>query len=107
MKHLPKLLIIPLAFGLAVAVWGHFRAVAADASGTNTGANASSVTLTTRTFATLPATTTGTIAYISDGLAGNCGDASCTTFGTTVTGGTGALKLMVWYNGANWTLVGK
>jgi hypothetical protein len=35
------------------------------------------------------------MAYISDGLAGNCGDAACTTFGTTVTGGGGALKLLM------------
>ena len=37
-------------------------------------------------------------------LAANCGDTACTTFGTTVTGGGGALKLLVWYNGAEWTL---
>lgn len=60
------------------------------------------------TFATLPGTpVTGTIAYISDGKASNCGDAACTTWGTTVTGGTGALKLLIWYNSAGWTLIGK
>jgi hypothetical protein len=48
------------------------------------------------TFATLPPATAGTLAYISDGLAANCGDAACTTFGTNVTGGGGALKLFVW-----------
>lgn len=58
-------------------------------------------------FANLPPTTAGTIAYITDGLAGNCGDSSCTTFGTTVTAGGGALKLLVWRNGTNWTLIGK
>lgn len=52
-------------------------------------------------------TGSGKIAYITDGLAGNCGDSSCTTFGTTVTGGSGALKLLMWYDGANWTLIGK
>ena len=35
------------------------------------------------------------------------GDSSCTTWGTTVTGGGGALNLLLWNNGANWTLVGK
>lgn len=59
------------------------------------------------TFASLPATTAGTVAYITDGLAANCGDTSCTTWGTNVTGGTGALKLLVWYNGSHWTLIGK
>jgi hypothetical protein len=43
------------------------------------------------TFATLPRpATAGTLAYISDGLAANCGDAACATFRTAVTGG--ALK---------------
>ena len=55
---------------------------------------------------TLPPATPGTMAYITDGLAANCGDAACTTFGTTVTGG-GALKLFVWADGSHWTLKGK
>jgi hypothetical protein len=59
------------------------------------------------TFASLPAATAGTLAYITNGLATNCGDTTCTTFGTTVTGGGGALKLLLWYNGTNWTLFGK
>lgn len=60
------------------------------------------------TFAGLPATPAqGMMATITDGLATNCGDGSCTTFGTTVTGGTGALHLNLWYNGSNWTLIGK
>ena len=60
------------------------------------------------TFAPLPRpATAGTLAYISDGLAANCGDAACTTFGTTVTGGGGALKLLLWNNGQAWTLRGK
>jgi hypothetical protein len=60
-------------------------------------------------FATLPAANTanGLIAAITDGLAGNCGDGTCTTWGTTVTGGGGALKLLLWSNGTNWTLIGK
>lgn len=60
------------------------------------------------TFANLPTASAGiTQAYITDGLAANCGDTSCTTFGTTVTGGGGSLKLLLWYNGSNWTLIGK
>jgi hypothetical protein len=47
------------------------------------------------------------MAYISDGAAGNCGDGTCTTFGTTVTGGGGSVKILAWWNGSNWTLVGK
>ncbi len=49
----------------------------------------------------------GMTAFVNDGLAGSCGDGTCTTFGTTITGGTGLLKLFAWYNGSNWTLVGK
>lgn len=59
-------------------------------------------------FAALPASPlAGTVAYITDGLAANCGDSACTTFGTNITGGTGTLKLLAWYNGAHWTLMGK
>ena len=50
------------------------------------------------TFATLPPAVAGTQAYITDGAAGNCGDSACTRFGTTVTGGGGALKLLLWNN---------
>lgn len=49
----------------------------------------------------------GVDAYITDGKASNCGDSACTTWGTTITGGTGSLKLKIWYNGTNWTLIGK
>ncbi len=59
------------------------------------------------TFATLPAATAGTVAYITDGAAGNCADGTCTTFGTNVTGGGGALKLLIWRSNTNWTLIGK
>lgn len=58
------------------------------------------------TFGTLPSAAAGDVAYITDALAGNCADGTCTTFGTNVTGGTGALKKLVWYNGAHWTLIG-
>ena len=65
------------------------------------------VVITPQTYASLSSPTLGTVAVISDGKASNCGDAACTTWGTTVTGGTGALKLKIWYNGTNWTLAGK
>lgn len=59
-------------------------------------------------FANLPPSSPiGQTAYITDGKASNCGDAACTTFGTTVTGGGGALNLKLWWNGANWTLIGR
>jgi hypothetical protein len=59
------------------------------------------------TFANLPAAPVqGMMVSITDGLAANCADGTCTTFGTHVTGGTGALKLNLWYNGTNWTLMG-
>ena len=49
----------------------------------------------------------GMIAVINDGKASNCGDSACTTWGTTVSAGAGALKLMIWNNGSVWTLYGK
>jgi hypothetical protein len=57
-------------------------------------------------FSNLPSIR-GQDAFIIDGLAASCGDSACTTFGTTVTGGGGALKLKVWHNGTNYTLTGK
>ncbi len=59
-------------------------------------------------YSTLPGSpTAGQISYIVDGKASNCGDSSCTTWGTTVTGGGGGLNLFLWNNGSNWTLIGK
>lgn len=58
-------------------------------------------------FSSLPTPAAGMMAYVTDGLAANCGDSACTAWGTTVTGGGGSLKLLVWYNNSNWTLVGK
>jgi hypothetical protein len=58
-------------------------------------------------FASLPSATAGDIAYITDGKSTNCGDSACTTWGTTITGGAGSLKLLAWYDGTNWTLIGK
>lgn len=49
----------------------------------------------------------GQLAYVSDGLAGNCADGTCTTFGTVVSAGGGALHILVWNNGTSWTLIGK
>jgi hypothetical protein len=79
-------------------------ALAADPAGTNTATFYKSPTYT---FATLPAAQVGTVVYISDGAAGNCADGTCTTFGTNVTGGGGALQLLIWNNGVHWTLMGK
>jgi hypothetical protein len=59
-------------------------------------------------FSALPGSAPpGTIAYVTDGNAAHCGDGTCTTWGTTVTGGSGTIKLLVWQNGTNWTLIGK
>jgi len=59
------------------------------------------------TFANLPAAPIkGQISSISDGKAANCADGTCTTFGTNVTAGGGALQLLVWWNGSHWTLIG-
>jgi hypothetical protein len=48
----------------------------------------------------------GQIYVITDGKASECGDGSCTTWGTAVTGGNGFLPLLVWYNGTYWQLIG-
>jgi hypothetical protein len=77
---------------------------AADPTGTNTRPF---YAVPASTFATLPPAVPGTLAYITYGAAGHCGDAACTTFGTTVTGGGGALKLLLWNNGQAWTVRGK
>ena len=59
-------------------------------------------------YAGLPASPkAGQQDHIVDGKAANCGDGSCTTWGTTVNGGDGALDLEIRFNGTNWTLVGK
>ena len=79
-------------------------AFSADAGGSNTRPFGS---LPALTFATLPPAVAGTIAYMADGATGNCGDSACAAFGTTVTGGGGALKILIFYDGANWTLIGK
>lgn len=104
MKHnldyLAMLIFIPLVWTLSLA--GYYAY--AQPTGTNTAAG--SLVLQQRTFATLPASTAGTVAYIADGATGNCADAACNTFGTAVTGGGGSLKLMLWYNGAAWHLIG-
>lgn len=77
-------------------------------SSTNTSSGFSTVLAKGTAFASLPGSpTAGMVAYVNDGKASNCGDSACTAWGTTVTGGTGSLKLLVWYNGTNWTLVGK
>jgi hypothetical protein len=51
------------------------------------------------TYATLPASPdAGTIAYITD--------ATVVTWGQAVTNGSGSSKVLVWYNGTNWTVFG-
>lgn len=47
----------------------------------------------------------GSLAHLTDGKASACGDGTCSTPGTIVTAGGGALDLMVRSDGANWRLV--
>ena len=100
-----------LAVGVILGLLAQFAApsvidyaFSADVGGSNTRPFGSFAALT---FATLPPAVAGTVAYMSDGASGNCGDSACTAFGTTVTGGGGALKILIFYDGANWTLIGK
>ena len=60
-------------------------------------------TITPHTYAGLPGSPT-TISRIIDGLAANCGDTACTTPGATVTGGGGALDLLIGWDGAAWRI---
>lgn len=73
---------------------------------TNLGFAGGSVMSGYPTFASLTPIQ-GASAFIIDGLAGNCGDGTCTTFGTAVGGGGGALKLQLFRNGSGWSLTGK
>ena len=51
------------------------------------------------TFATLPASpAAGTLAYITD--------STVVTWGQHVTNGSGSSKVLIWYNGTFWTVVG-
>jgi hypothetical protein len=64
--------------------------------------------LTGSAFASLPAAPpAGTLAYITDAIATGCADTTCTTFGTNITAGGGALKKLGWWNGTNWKLIGQ
>jgi hypothetical protein len=61
--------------------------------------------ITAHTYAGLPASpTAGQISHIIDGLAANCGDGACKLPNTTVTGGGGALDLLIGYDGAAWRI---
>ncbi len=61
--------------------------------------------ITAHTYAGLPGSpTAGQISHIIDGLAANCGDGACTTPGATITGGGGALDLLVGWDGATWRI---
>lgn len=53
------------------------------------------------TVATLPTGITGGTAYVTDG------DAALGWGATAVNSGAGATKYLVWFNGTNWTVVGK
>lgn len=59
------------------------------------------VNLKNYTVATLPTGVMGDIAYVTDGDAGLAWGA------TAVNTGAGATKYLVWFNNANWTVVGK
>jgi hypothetical protein len=52
-------------------------------------------------FASLPTPAAGIVAYVTD--AANVAPA----FGDTVSAGSGTTKVLVWYNGTNWTVIGK
>ena len=53
------------------------------------------------TVATLPTPSIGMQTYVTDGDSGLAWGA------TVVNSGSGATKYLVWYNGTNWTVVGK
>jgi hypothetical protein len=57
------------------------------------------------TFTNLPGAVFRRIGGISDGLAANCGDGACTAPGTIISGGGGALMLLVYADGTNWRLL--
>jgi hypothetical protein len=103
--------VTPLPSGLtgAIVIGPGDGSVKADFNLTNSGVwtFASQIVIPGVVFTSLPGAVTGMVAYITDGKSTNCGDSACTTFGTSVTGGGGALKLRIWYNGVNWTLTGK
>lgn len=61
--------------------------------------------ITAQNYSSLPGSpTAGQISHIIDGLAANCGDGTCTTPNATVTGGGGALDLLVGWDGAAWRI---
>jgi hypothetical protein len=55
----------------------------------------------TYTVATLPTGVAGATVYVTDG------DAALAWGATVINSGAGATKYLVWYNGSNWTVVGK
>ncbi len=54
-----------------------------------------------KTISTLPTGAAGMVGYITDG------DSSLAWGATAVNSGAGATKYLVWYNGSNWTVMGK
>lgn len=80
----------------------------AAASGTGAQTQTTGLTIkggqavaSTYTVATLPTGIAGGMAYVTDGDAGLAWGA------TVVNTGAGATKYLVWFNGANWTVMGK
>ena len=74
---------------------------ATGAFGQNTGVDTANVAYQGVTFANLPTAAAGIVAYVTD--ASNAGAA----WGDSVTAGGSTNKYLVWYNGTNWTVIGK
>ncbi len=108
MMNLPShKLVVPAFMGLLLVSALCLAVVMAYAQPTGSNTNAPNVMPAVK-FAQLPsAPATGAVFYMTDGLSSNCGDSACTGYGTTVTGGGGALKLLIWFNAVNWTTIGK
>lgn len=93
----------------ASILWSSDNAKDIGASGANrprtvyiaTKAVSPIVQYTSFTVSTLPTPTAGMTAYVTDGDAGLAWGA------TVVNTGAGATKYLVWYNGTNWTVMGK
>jgi hypothetical protein len=85
-----------------------FAANSASAVSVNVGVSGTTggiVSLAGSTFANLPASpTAGMQAYITD--VSTCSP-DCTTWGASITAGNGSTSRLAWYNGTNWTLIGK
>jgi hypothetical protein len=76
----------------------HDLGTTATANRFRTGYFGTSVNHGALTFATLPTGVAGAVAYITD--------SNTAVWGATAASG-GANKVLVWYNGTNWTVAGK